>query len=35
MEFIDVQRDKNKVVRKRVGMAGEETIEEPFDKYKK
>jgi hypothetical protein len=34
MEFIDVQKDKNKVVRKRVGFAGEETIEESFDKYK-
>ncbi|HEX8737572.1 MAG TPA: hypothetical protein VF721_19725 [Pyrinomonadaceae bacterium] len=34
MEFIDVQKDKNKVIRKRVGFAGEETIEESFDKYK-
>jgi len=35
LEFIDVQKDKNKVVRKRLGMTGEETIEETFDKYKK
>jgi hypothetical protein len=34
MEFIDVQKDKNKVIRKRVGFSGEETIEESFDKYK-
>jgi hypothetical protein len=34
MEFIDVQKDKNKVIRKRVGFSGEETVEEPFDKYK-
>lgn len=34
LEFIDVQKDKNKVVRKRQGFTGMETIEEPFDKYK-
>jgi hypothetical protein len=34
MEFIDVQKDRNKVIRKRVGFSGEETIEESFDKYK-
>jgi hypothetical protein len=35
LEFIDVQKDKNKVIRKRQGFTGLETIEEPFDKYKK
>lgn len=30
LEFIDVQKEKNKVVRRRIGMAGEETVEEPF-----
>jgi hypothetical protein len=34
LEFIDVQKDKNKVIRKRQGFAGMETIEESFDKYK-
>jgi hypothetical protein len=31
LEFIDVQKDKNKVIRKKLGMNGEETIEEPFN----
>ena len=35
LEFIDVQKDKNKVIRKRQSFTGLETIEEPFDKYKK
>lgn len=30
LEFIDVQKDKNKVIKKRIGMKGEETVEEPF-----
>lgn len=30
MEFIDVQRDKNKVFKRRIGMNGEEKTEEPF-----
>jgi hypothetical protein len=30
LEFIDVQKDKNKVIRRRIGMDGEKTIEEPF-----
>jgi hypothetical protein len=34
LEFIDVQKEKNKVVKKRLSMTGEETIEESFDKYK-
>jgi hypothetical protein len=34
LEFIDVQKDRNKVIRKRIGFSGEETIEESFDKYK-
>ena len=34
LEFIEVQKDKNKVVRKRQSFAGADTIEEPFDKYK-
>lgn len=32
LEFIDVQREKNKVIRKRIGMDGEKTTEEPFKK---
>ena len=32
LEFIDVQRDKNKVVKRSIGMDGEKTIEEPFKK---
>ena len=32
LEFIDVQKDKNKVVFKRIGMNGEKTTEEPFKK---
>jgi hypothetical protein len=35
LEFIDVQKDQNKVIRKRQGFAGSETIEESLDKYKK
>jgi hypothetical protein len=30
LEFIDVQKDKNKVVKRRISMAGDETVEEPF-----
>lgn len=30
LEFIDVQKDKNKVVKRRIGILGEETVEEPF-----
>jgi len=30
LEFIDVQKDKNKVIKKRIGMNGEQTVEEPF-----
>jgi hypothetical protein len=30
LEFIDVQKDKNKVIRKKIGMNGEQTTEEPF-----
>lgn len=30
LEFIDVQKEKNKVVRRRLSMAGEEILEEPF-----
>ena len=30
LEFIDVQKDKNKVIKKRIGMNGERTVEEPF-----
>lgn len=32
LEFIDVQKDKNKVIKRRIGMNGEETFEEPFKK---
>lgn len=32
LEFIDVQKDKNKVIRKRIGMDGEKISEEPFKK---
>jgi hypothetical protein len=32
LEFIDVQKDKNKVIRRKIGMTGEETTEEPFKK---
>lgn len=32
LEFIDVQKDKNKVVRRRIGMDGEEKLEEPLNK---
>jgi hypothetical protein len=35
LEFIDVQKDQNKVIRKRQGFTGSETIEESLDKYKK
>ncbi len=31
-EFIDVQKEKNKVIRKRLSLSGEDTIEEPFSK---
>lgn len=30
LEFLDVLKDKKKIVRRRIGMAGEETIEEPL-----
>ena len=30
LEFIDIQKGKNKVVRRRIGMNGEQTVEEPF-----
>jgi hypothetical protein len=30
LEFIDVQKDKNKVIRRKIGMNGEQTVEEPF-----
>jgi hypothetical protein len=30
LEFIDVQKDKNKVVKRRIGVKGEENLEEPF-----
>lgn len=30
LEFIDVQKDKNKVIKRRIGMDGEERLEEPF-----
>jgi hypothetical protein len=30
LEFIDVQKDKNKVIKRRIGMNGEKTSEEPF-----
>ncbi len=30
LEFIDVQKDKNKVFRRRIGMNGEQRVEEPF-----
>ena len=32
MEFIDVQKDKNKVIRKKLSFDGEQTTEEPFKK---
>ncbi len=32
LEFIDVQKDKNKVIKRRIGMDGEQTTEEPFRK---
>jgi hypothetical protein len=32
MEFIDVQKDKNKVIKRRIGFDGEKTTEEPFKK---
>jgi hypothetical protein len=32
LEFLDVQPDKNKVYRRRIGMDGEERLEEPFRK---
>lgn len=32
LEFIDVQKDKNKVIRRKIGMNGEQTVEEPFKK---
>lgn len=32
LEFVDVQKDKNKVFRRRIGMNGEERTEEPFSK---
>lgn len=30
LEFIDVQKDKNKVIRKRLGFNGEETLKQLF-----
>lgn len=30
LEFIDVQKEKNKVIRRRLGISGEERVEEPF-----
>jgi hypothetical protein len=30
LEFIDVQKDKNKVIKRRIGMNGEKTTEELF-----
>lgn len=30
LEFIDVQKDKNKVIKQRIGMNGTQTTEEPF-----
>lgn len=30
LEFVDVQKEKNKVVKRRISMAGEEILEEPF-----
>jgi FtsP/CotA-like multicopper oxidase with cupredoxin domain len=30
LEFIDVQKDKNKVIKRKIGIKGEETVEEPF-----
>ena len=30
LEFIDVQKDKNKVIRKKISFNGEETVEQPF-----
>ena len=32
MEFIDVQKDKNKVIKKKLSFDGQETTEEPFSK---
>jgi hypothetical protein len=32
LEFIDVQKDKNKVIKRRIGMNGEKTVEETFKK---
>lgn len=32
LEFIDVQKEKNKVIRRKIGMNGEEILEEPFNK---
>ena len=32
LEFIDVQKDKNKVIRHRIGMDGKQVTEEPFKK---
>jgi hypothetical protein len=32
MEFIDVQKDKNKIIRKKLSFDGESTTEEPFSK---
>ena len=30
LEFIDVQKDKNKIVKRSIGMNGEKTVVEPF-----
>lgn len=30
LEFIDVQREKKKIVKRRIGMTGEQTLEEPL-----
>ena len=35
LEFLDVQKDKNKVIRKRQSIDGVETVEEPFNTFKK
>jgi hypothetical protein len=32
LEFLDFQKEKNKVIRKRLSFSGEETVEEPFRK---
>ncbi len=35
LEFLDVQKDKNKVFRKKISFSGEETTEESFNNFKK